>query len=172
MNRSNALDLVRGTAILMVVAYHLIPNLEVARTGVDLFFVLSGFLVGGILIDNRNSGSYYRTFFARRFFRIWPLYLLLLFLVGLLCGLDQPLWQYLLFLQTFDWLAQWPSEGFRWMVPTWSLAVEEQFYLFLPFLIRIVPPRRLAPVAIGIALIAPIYRLVVIVSYPPGLNVE
>lgn len=58
------------------------------------------------------------------------------------------------------------------MVPTWSLAVEEQFYLFLPFLIRIVPPRRLAPVAIGIALIAPIYRLVVLMSYPPGLNVE
>src|SRR5690242_20513368 len=45
-------------------------------------------------------------------------------------------------------------------------------YLFLPFLIRIVPPRRLAPVAIGIALIAPIYRLVVLMSCPPGLNVE
>jgi len=84
------LDGLRGVAILSVVVFHYVsqegstPAGSVAHilqrivimgwSGVDLFFVLSGFLIGGILMNARESTSYYRTFYARRFFRIVPIY--------------------------------------------------------------------------------------------------
>src|SRR5690242_11422780 len=91
--RIPALDGVRALASLMVVAYHFGPH--IIRTadsrfafllrfprhgveGVDLFFVLSGFLISGILVKERNSPRYYRTFYWRRIFRIFPLYYLTL----------------------------------------------------------------------------------------------
>ncbi len=91
----------RGVAIAMVVIYHLFQStLEVppgfgtglscrraARlswTGVDLFFVLSGFLIGGILLDSRASTNYYSVFYKRRFFRIIPLYLVTLLVAPVL----------------------------------------------------------------------------------------
>jgi len=86
------LDGLRGAAIFMVVVFHyleqqgtvsgggLTPILQrvalMGWSGVDLFFVLSGFLIGGILVDARNSPSYFRTFYTRRFFRIIPIYYL------------------------------------------------------------------------------------------------
>src|SRR5947207_1733683 len=90
------LDGLRGLAILLVLVFHytaqegvLAPGTLADRmqkltimgwTGVDLFFVLSGFLIGGILMDVRNSPSYFKTFYCRRFFRIVPIYYLWLVL--------------------------------------------------------------------------------------------
>ena len=81
------LDGLRGMAILLVLVghYFAVPGTGAASllngywfrlgwTGVDLFFVLSGFLIGGILLDVRDSPNYFKTFYARRFFRIIPLY--------------------------------------------------------------------------------------------------
>src|SRR6266446_8851176 len=91
------LDGIRGIAIGMVLiahfflvvsrpgsglAYALVP-LRLDWSGVDLFFVLSGFLIGGILLDARESSNYFRVFYTRRFFRIVPLYAVLLFTVAL-----------------------------------------------------------------------------------------
>src|SRR6266446_3030301 len=91
------LDGIRGIAIGMVLvghffmivsrpgsllAYALVP-LRLMWSGVDLFFVLSGFLIGGILLDARDSSNYFRVFYTRRFFRIVPIYAVLLFTVGL-----------------------------------------------------------------------------------------
>jgi peptidoglycan/LPS O-acetylase OafA/YrhL len=86
------LDGLRGTAILSVLCFHYVTQQGVTPpgtlthylqravimgwSGVDLFFVLSGFLIGGILMDARESPSYFRTFYARRFFRIIPIYYL------------------------------------------------------------------------------------------------
>jgi len=177
------LDGLRGMAILLVLLYHYVKCSVVGKSfwfslglaplrlfwsGVDLFFVLSGFLIGGILLDARNSGHYYRTFFGRRFHRILPLYYvwLALFALGLvsssgvLQGLfsdSLPWWSYALFVQNFVMAAQ-GSMGAQWLMVTWSLAVEEQFYLVLPFLVRNLNPAQLERWVIAAALCAPIAR--------------
>jgi peptidoglycan/LPS O-acetylase OafA/YrhL len=118
-------------------------------TGVDLFFILSGFLIGGILLDAKESSSYYRTFYIRRFYRIMPLYYSWLGLLALLwfvtppsAGFRPPLpfWTYVLFIQNYS--INGPELG-AWLGATWSLAIEEQFYLIAPFLVRHLSARRL-----------------------------
>ncbi len=74
VERSGALDAIRGLAITLVVAQHWF-KIPFGWTGVDLFFILSGYLLGGILLDNRSSAGYFSTFYMRRAFRILPLYL-------------------------------------------------------------------------------------------------
>jgi peptidoglycan/LPS O-acetylase OafA/YrhL len=167
-------DGLRGTAIALVLAWHYFVDVSggdgllVARlarsalflswSGVDLFFVISGFLIGGILLDNRDSPRYFRTFYMRRALRIFPCYALLLlpFLSARstlapggnaalrdLVGGAVPSWTYVAFVQNFA-MARIGDFGPEWMAVTWSLAVEEQFYLLLP-LVLLLLPRRLVP---------------------------
>lgn len=166
------LDGIRGLAILLVILYHYvavsIPEdassgfLFVRQifsngwSGVDLFFVLSGFLIAGILIDNRKTQNYFKVFYIRRMNRIFPLYyfFLLFFIVlqfiesqwGLfsdhLFTNSLPFPSYLIYLQNFSMAAQ-GDFGNEFLAMTWSLAVEEQFYLFLPLLVRLSLPHRL-----------------------------
>jgi peptidoglycan/LPS O-acetylase OafA/YrhL len=190
-SRIPALDGLRGLAILLVLFYHyglfnsnhgLIVSLiqrtfSLFWTGVDLFFVLSGFLIGGILIDSRNSESYFRTFYLRRVCRIFPLYFLWLGLFFLVtraaANAHSQIWYNSLLAQNFSAVPRWSFVvflqnifyaknylvGALWMAPTWSLAVEEQFYLFLPLLIWIVPTKKLPWVLIPLILFAPAFRL-------------
>jgi peptidoglycan/LPS O-acetylase OafA/YrhL len=162
------LDGLRGVAILLVLCWHVLPTIvadaspavqhatssliRYAWSGVDLFFVLSGFLLGGILMDHRDSSHYFKAFYVRRFCRILPLYYVMVALFVVLrlarhpSTLDwlfvppMPLMSYLSFLQNFT-MARADTTGAQWLGPTWSLAVEEQFYLVLPVLIRVVPRR-------------------------------
>jgi peptidoglycan/LPS O-acetylase OafA/YrhL len=159
-----ALDGIRGLAILMVIGSHAFEaNLQAAgpvlRTlgqvlfygqfGVDLFFVLSGFLITGILLDTRTDQRFFRKFYARRTLRIFPLYYgVLLVLFGLTHplhlqwhGLAIPL---LLYLQNF-----FPSQINNFHLSPgiglyhfWSLAIEEQFYLVWPAAVFLVRDRR------------------------------
>jgi peptidoglycan/LPS O-acetylase OafA/YrhL len=157
--RSEILDMVRGLAITMVVAFHYwqVPN---GDRGVDLFFVLSGYLLGGILIDNRLRPRLFATFYGRRAFRILPLYVAFLALclaVPQLDTFDAPLWTYITFTQNFGWIAQCHIA----VVPTsvtWSLAVEEQFYLVAPILVVMTPPRKLPSVLWSLVILAPLVR--------------
>jgi peptidoglycan/LPS O-acetylase OafA/YrhL len=183
------LDGVRGLAILLVLVWHYVvyprydwlyyyvPNTAVALgltwSGVDLFFVLSGFLLGGILLDNLRAPHYFKAFYARRACRILPLYFawLLLFYVLLwflpvlssspafawLFGRPLPWWSYASFTQNFV-IAQTGDYGANWLGVTWSLAVEEQFYLVLPWLLRVVPQRRLPWLLAGFIVAAPLAR--------------
>src|SRR5229473_167716 len=137
-------------------AYALVP-LRLDWTGVDLFFVLSGFLIGGILLDARESSNYFRVFYTRRFFRIIPIYAVLLVSAGLIRYLADagiiggfneifvgrlPWWYFVTFLQNIGMSIHKVWGTFPLGV-TWSLAVEEQFYLTLPLLIRFLDRRAL-----------------------------
>jgi peptidoglycan/LPS O-acetylase OafA/YrhL len=189
-SRIPELDGLRGLAILLVILCHYVGNADHVRlgwwihrplsaftigwSGVDLFFVLSGFLIGGILLDARTSPHYFRAFYMRRVFRILPLYYAWTLLFGILVVLalwlapgrtplsSRDLLQvplHLLFLQDFRiGMLPWP---WIWFVVTWSLAVEEQFYLLAPFLIRYVSIRKLVAVLATIIAVAPFLRLVV-----------
>jgi peptidoglycan/LPS O-acetylase OafA/YrhL len=189
------LDGLRGIAILMVVEYHyhllsslldwasgrlsdyVGPLLTLGWTGVDLFFVLSGFLIGGILLDNKQASNYFGVFYTRRVCRIFPLYFLvaILFLLvipvprgyvlGMLDHEPLPLWTYFTYTQNIA-MAQEGSYGYAWLTPTWSLAVEEQFYLILPFLIAFVPRSRLPYLLVGLFLLALPSRLTLLAFYP------
>jgi peptidoglycan/LPS O-acetylase OafA/YrhL len=201
-SRVPELDGLRGLAIFLVVLFHYVSQEgEAASTasrflqrfailgwsGVDLFFVLSGFLIGGILIDARASSSYYRTFYARRFFRIIPLYYLwitgYIVLVSLAgakiqaisnSGATLPLgfriYFYYLFLQNF-WSGSFAGLAGAWFSHLWSLAVEEQFYLIAPLIVRFVSPRRLPYVLGAVIALAPAFRAILrlMAGAPPSL---
>jgi len=185
------LDGLRGVAIAMVIVFHyvnaavvagaprlmdmLIRPVSLGWTGVDLFFVLSGFLIGGILLDARESPNYFRVFYRRRVCRIFPLYYAFLAVAFLavhftrspLSGFCQPAipWKACaIFCQNF-WMAIHNDMG-AVMNPTWSLAVEEQFYLTLPVIIYFVRPRRLIWIVTGGIVLAPLIRLTIFLAKP------
>jgi peptidoglycan/LPS O-acetylase OafA/YrhL len=158
------LDGVRGLAILMVVLSHgfeanvdssgvLVKAISAlffyGRFGVDLFFVLSGFLITGILVDTREDSHYFRRFLGRRALRILPLYYGVLFILILLTLPLHMHWNGMLpllltYTQNFrpfaiEKLAPIPSIG---LFHFWSLAVEEQFYLVWPLVVFFVRSRR------------------------------
>ncbi len=158
-----ALDGVRGLAILMVIFCHAFESdyeshgwffrevgqtLHYGNTGVDLFFVLSGFLITGILFDSLQDDGYFRKFYARRVLRIFPLYYGVL-LVCLL--LTHPLhlhwgnmgWMLLLYLQNLRpaEIASFAPGSRLGLYHFWSLAVEEQFYLVWPAVVYFVRTR-------------------------------
>jgi peptidoglycan/LPS O-acetylase OafA/YrhL len=172
--RSDLLDAVRGVAVCMILATHLwvpLPTdtvlwhigpvvdrlMGLSWTGVDLFFILSGYLICGSLLDNRGSGSYFSVFYGRRTFRILPLYAIMLGLAAATGSLVYPL-AHLTFTQNFafSWARHWGPDSTG---VTWSLAIEEQFYLILPFLVRFSAPRRLPYLFLAAIAVAPITRL-------------
>jgi peptidoglycan/LPS O-acetylase OafA/YrhL len=186
-DRVPELDGLRGVAILMVLVWHyfvclvrpdpgtflahLKRALHFCWSGVDLFFVLSGFLIMGILIDNRESPHYFKVFYIRRMCRIFPLYFAVVFsfvLVGMtsighsrsfesLFSGPVPLWSYLTFTQNIV-MGMKGGYGAEWLSVTWSLAIEEQFYLFLPFMVYSVTRKRLVIVLLTVLLTAPLLR--------------
>lgn len=158
------LDAVRGLAILLVLFIHIGENMPAPKSyagkvfssltssswvGVDLFFVLSGLLITGILYDTRQATNFFRSFYARRFLRIFPLYYGFLFLLG---ALTIPLdiqwrsreWIYLLYLQNTHVMKNVHSAAFSPFITIdhlWSLAVEEQFYCVWPAIVFFVKDR-------------------------------
>jgi peptidoglycan/LPS O-acetylase OafA/YrhL len=169
--RIPALDGLRGVAVSLVLAVHFVRSPEVGGwsivgriassgwIGVDLFFVLSGFLITGILLDSRGDRNYFRSFYTRRALRILPLYygfIAFVLMLPRLSALAQWLgasyladhqvwfWSY-----TVNWLfvgeathglATGADQGFGVL---WSLAIEEQFYLVWPLVVALVPRRRI-----------------------------
>lgn len=143
------LDGLRAVAILMVLAFHLnFERFSLGWTGVTLFFALSGFLITGLLLDAKGRPHYFRNFYARRALRIFPIYYLSLSVITViaLAGgqkvTDLP--YYLLYAQNYllgatNFTPQFPDMFNH----SWSLAVEEQFYLLWPLAVLLLSRRRL-----------------------------
>lgn len=155
-----ALDGLRAVAILLVLAHHirfiLEPSYPMERftlwfldggwCGVELFFVLSGFLITGILLDSKDSSGFFKNFYARRALRIFPLYYgyIAVVFIGFAAWWSlhfhinpwkgvNPLW-YLLYIENFK-----PHHMFNdlFLGHLWSLAIEEQFYLVWPLVVLV-----------------------------------
>ena len=179
--RIPALDGVRGLAILIVLIHNaswvlasstsLPMKLVIATTstgwiGVQLFFVLSGFLITSILLDTRESPHYLRNFYIRRVLRIFPLYYAFLFVALVIAPrFADPGWaavarenQWWLWTFTFNWGAPL-GHSILGLPHLWSLAVEEQFYLFWPFLVLLLSRRQLTALCVGALLLTPLIRL-------------
>lgn len=196
--RVPALDGVRGLAALMVLVYHFMPPrsddpltarmiraTEIGWVGVDLFFVLSGFLITGILLDAKGGPHYFRNFYARRTLRIFPLYygtLLAVFVVfplavraaGLGPALEARLgvfydeYRELQGRQASFWLYLSNAPGFvdpaRWnyfLSHLWSLSVEEHFYLIWPAVVFLAGRRALVAVCVSCVAASLALRLLV-----------
>src|SRR5205807_122299 len=141
-------------------------------SGVDLFFVLSGYFIGGILLDHRSSPQLPRTFYVRRAVRIPPLYYLTLAVT--LLGAARlfpasftlfPGWVYATFLTNFalSWQNAWDWYPLSVL---WSIAVEEQFYLGAPWIVRWIPPARLPVLMLFLIGLAWLLRVTVLHLYP------
>lgn len=193
--RSAALDGLRGIAILLVIihnagavdgdvagallkAWVVVSN--AGWTGVQLFFALSGFLITGILLDNRGARGWIMPFYMRRALRIVPAYFVLLSIVFLAApriGWMAPLadhghrgqWWYWTYLS--NWIS--PFDGMAKALPhVWSLAVEEQFYLVWPLVVMLLPGRFLLPACALLAAGALVARVGVHRFLPEAVALE
>jgi len=156
--RISELDGVRGVAILSVIIAHSF-SAPLLWAGVDLFFVLSGFLITGILIRRKESGKpYFSYFYARRARRIVLPYLLLLAVSSLLFGTAwTKYWYWFAFFAT-NIAGALHQYGHESLLPLWSLAVEEQFYLVWPLIVMVTRRRALLVVSLCILIAAPVLR--------------
>lgn len=178
-----AFDGWRGVGVILVMLAHCYPY-TITRpfwVAMDLFFVMSGFLISGILIDSKGNSNYYKNYITRRVLRVFPLYYFVLFLSFLVIPNIFPRvmgtnYGYYLKHQLWFWLygQNWlfSVTGFpknQTMVHFWSLAVEEQFYIFWPLIIKLFDAKKLIRVCIGIILFSVYFRLSL--GYKFGLKV-
>ena len=157
MNYIRQLDSVRAIAVLLVIIEHWIPKanlhqrISYGELGVDVFFVLSGFLISRILLENKFSvdaglktrSSVLKSFYIRRTLRIFPIYYITIFTVLFFAEYTKSQVQF-----AFPWYATYTSNWFMYyhgwdgiMSHLWSLAVEEQFYIIWPWLLLFTPKR-------------------------------
>jgi peptidoglycan/LPS O-acetylase OafA/YrhL len=177
LRRLPQLDAVRGLAILVVMFHNISPKYPLFHSdqlfrdgwmGVDLFFVLSGLLITGILLDTKQSAGYFKNFYVRRCLRIWPLYYSLLFFMFVVVRFlnpseyhavvqtSSPWWAFPLFLQNF--LLPISTNAAGPLGVTWSLAIEEQFYLVWPLVVRFSSITQLRQLAIAEICLSPMLR--------------
>jgi len=189
MNYMKQLDSLRAIAVLAVLYSHFFeykvgPFFSGNRVigpgayGVDLFYVLSGFLITGILLSSKEEidqgrktvASCAKTFFIRRILRIFPIYYLVLLITFVLAipQVRETIWWHVFYLSNF-YIAQ---QG-RWVDSIghlWSLSVEEQFYLIWPWIIFFTPRKHLLIVLIGLISIGPLYRFACLMNHAPYMT--
>lgn len=181
------LDGFRGFALCAAVLWHyysctvttynapmriLRPLTDLSVICVDSFFVLSGFLIASILLRSKSSPGYFKSFYARRVLRIFPMYYILyiLFLAGVWWGGAQkipyifsdplPLWSYAVFVQNFFMGVVNGQYNFgpHFLGITWSVTIEEQFYFIMPFLIWLVPSKHFIKTCLILIAICWVYK--------------
>jgi peptidoglycan/LPS O-acetylase OafA/YrhL len=181
VQRRPDLDGMRGVAVLLTIILHYVVRggyfsylgpppvlylLNYFWCGVDIFFVLSGYLIGGIVFDHGRADNFFRVFYLRRALRILPVALLALALSYLVIPffantaaweVGVPPYAYFLFINNF-WTAQGLA-GYPPLAPMWSLAIEEQFYLIAPAFMLLAGPRVRTLALLGVVLLSPFLRL-------------
>ena len=175
--RIPALDGLRGIMTIMVILSHyfgeLVHGVRAMMFGwiaVNMFFVLSGFLIGKLILEKKDHANFFAVFYVRRFCRIIPAYVITVVALTLIISqagaawvdadVRFPLWSYLTFVQGF-FMVSTDSIGAHWLAPTWTLAVEEHFYLVVPAAIVFTPRRWLAPTLIAAGLAAVALRIAI-----------
>jgi len=180
------LDVLRGLAILMVLLHHgigsdripwstspfriiqLVPNaLQYGFWGVHLFFILSGFLITGILLDTKHDPDYFRNFYLRRVLRIVPAYLLMIALLKITGTIG---WRFTL--ASLLYFSNMPAifHASPEYGSLWSLSVEEQFYLIWPFAVLKLSRRALVRASIAVIILTPFLRLALLLHAPNALR--
>ena len=178
------LDGLRAIAFLLVFAFHT-DYLQFGWVGVSLFFVLSGFLITGILLDMKKTlatKDYFFKFYGRRFLRIFPLYYFYLILmtalaIWLLSISYRPLYMQIFLDQVwyaifyvYDFFFGTIAFNYSFFLDHfWSLSVEEQFYIFWPLLILLVPEKSLKKLFLGFIGLGLIFRIVFLFVYSAGV---
>jgi peptidoglycan/LPS O-acetylase OafA/YrhL len=190
------LDGIRGLAILLVLVHHqtilrfttpfdriVFRLTDLGWCGVDLFFVLSGFLITGVLLDAKGSPHYFRNFYARRTLRIFPLYYAVVFF-SLVILPRLPPWRtmilsgplpadpegifYWLYLSNFLYI--WHNEFTHpTLALSWSLAIEEQYYLVWAVVVWITGPARLMWICGALVITALILRTALVMADVPPI---
>jgi peptidoglycan/LPS O-acetylase OafA/YrhL len=173
--RVPALDGFRGLMTIAVVLSHYfaeiphgVPALEVGWIAVNAFFALSGYLIANLILDKIGRANFFSVFYIRRFCRTLPSYFLCVTALFVILSTlyDHPwsdaedwfpLWSYFAMAQNFLMTAR-ASIGPHWLAPTWTLAMEEHFYLLAPALFLLVPRRYLFTALAGCALAAVVVR--------------
>ncbi len=185
------LDAFRAFGVLMVMLTHTWPEdhtriwagLQLSWILMDGFFVISGFLIAGILLDSRSQPGFFRTFYTRRALRILPMYYLVVVSLTVIGAISKtPGYQEL--------ISKWGSPFWFWayigniptaltggfpfglgesFVPLWSLQVEEQFYLIFPLLVYVLRPRTLKGVLWALAAMSVITRILICSLYPTNV---
>jgi peptidoglycan/LPS O-acetylase OafA/YrhL len=166
MKYIRALDGVRALAIILVMLFHFYFLIEVGWIGVQLFFVLSGYLITSILLDSKSDdlGGYLKRFYWRRSLRIFPLYYAYLLLIAILyvaAHVPQDFMSKILYLIFYNYNHYPLFHSLAHDVTFthfWSLSVEEQFYLFWPFVIFFLSRSQLRYLLTAIILIVPAFR--------------
>lgn len=175
------LDGIRGLAILLVVTFHYFGFIKIFSfgwTGVDLFFVLSGYLITSRLYDLKKEKNYFSKFYTNRALRILPVYYLTLILfytainlfvksenVGAFNFYNRNWWSFLLFFQNWTFIKEMPAA--KHLQHFWSLAVEEQFYLIWPmFIFLFIDKKWLNHLIILLLIIIMFARSLIYVRYP------
>ncbi len=168
------LDALRAFAVFGVFATHFLPKehwanayVDLGNLGVKLFFVLSGFLIAGTLFQARDQIDAGRlttrrailNFYARRFLRLFPAYYAYILMgVFLLPGFVEHVWWFVAYAANFLFAWQ-PRTYVTYMPHFWTLAIEEQFYLFMPFVMILLRRQWLIGAAVAMVILGPAFRL-------------
>ncbi len=182
-----ALDGLRGLMTILVVVSHYfgelphgVDALMFGWIAVDMFYVLSGYLIGRLILEKGRHGNFYSVFYVRRICRTLPIYFFCVVFTMVISNwigsptwlpdsVEFPNWSYFTFTQNL-WMAATGSIGSHWLAPTWTLAVEEQFYLVAPALVLIIPRRYLIHALAGGMLIGILSRwLITATGYFPTM---
>jgi peptidoglycan/LPS O-acetylase OafA/YrhL len=194
------LDGLRAFGITVVIVAHMWPYpqgshheiwnlLHLSWILMDCFFVLSGFLIAGILTDSRSRSDYYRVFYTRRALRILPVYYVLIAVLtwgtifhgaGDLYGGNTALhkwaspWWYFVYLGNMPTAitGTTPTAARGAFGPLWSLQIEEQFYLLFPILVRHLRLQTLARTLLGLVCLSPLLRIALYWIYPDNTLVQ